>query len=157
MNKQREKEIEYHRNRLKSLEAEAEREERERETLETSYQTLRSTLDTAGISFESFIRHCYRDIKKVTTKIEREKEKQSEQLQEKPARRKQTAKKRRRDVKKSAVTVKIPAGKYTNIPTAPEQIFEVKEKGPRPKLLKNYAEEIGLETLLNECRVTDLA
>lgn len=157
MNKQREKEIDYHRNRLKSLEAEAEREEREREVLNTSYQTLLGTLDEAGISFESFVRHCYRDVKKITTRIEREKEKQSEQLQDTTVKRKQTAKKKRKRVKKVVVTIKIPAGKYTNIPTAPDQVFEVKEKGPRPKLLKSYAEQIGLDTLLKECRINDAA
>lgn len=155
MNKQLEKEIEYHRNRLKSLEAEAEREEREREVLETSYQTLLGTLDEAGISFESFIRHCYREIKKITTKIEREKEKMSDQIQVKTVKRKQITKKRRKRTKKPVVAIKIPAGKYTNVPTAPDQIFEVKEKGPRPKLLKSYAEEIGVETLLKECRISD--
>ena len=155
MNKQREKEIEYHRNRLKSLEAEAEREENEREVLETSYQTLLGTLDEAGISFESFVRHCYREIKKITTKIEREKEKLSEQVQVKAVKRKHVTKKRRKRLKKPAMAIKIPAGKYTNIPTAPDQIFEVKEKGPRPKLLKSYAEEIGVETLLKECRIND--
>jgi hypothetical protein len=49
--------------------------------------------------------------------------------------------------------VKIPAGKYTNIPSEPETLFEVKEKGPRPKVLKNYAEEVGLEQFLDQCRV----
>ena len=155
MNKQREKEIEYHRNRLKSLEAEAEREEREREVLETSYQTLLETLDEAGISFESFIRHCYREIKKITIKIEREKEKLSEQVQVKAVKRKHISKKRRKRVKKPGAAIKIPPGKYTNIPTAPDQIFEVKEKGPRPKLLKSYAQEIGVETLLKECLIND--
>lgn len=156
MNKQREKEIEYYRNRLSSLEAEAEREEREHETLETGYQTLLGTLDEAGISFESFIRHCYRDIKKITTRIEREKAKQNEQLEKKTAGKKRTRIRGRRP-RKPVVTVKIPAGKYTNVPTAPDQVFEVKEKGPRPKLLKAYAEEIGLEALLNECLVNDLS
>jgi hypothetical protein len=33
---------------------------------------------------------------------------------------------------KTTTTIKIPAGKYGNLPDNPDQIIEVKEKGPRP-------------------------
>ncbi|MCU7916277.1 MAG: hypothetical protein KZQ65_10395 [Candidatus Thiodiazotropha sp. (ex Gloverina cf. vestifex)] len=51
------------------------------------------------------------------------------------------------------MTIKIPAGKYGNLPAEPDKVFNVKEKGPRPKALKSYAEEIGLEAFLAQCRL----
>jgi len=64
-------------------------------------------------------------------------------------------KKKRQKRKAPVVTVKIPAGRYANIPEAPDQVFEVKEKGARPKLLKAYAEQVGLERFLQECRLPE--
>ncbi|MEJ2694328.1 MAG: hypothetical protein P8166_15145, partial [Candidatus Thiodiazotropha sp.] len=66
---------------------------------------------------------------------------------------KKVAKKRVSRRKKPNFTVNIPAGKYGNLPSAPDQVFEVKEKGPRPKALKSYAEEVGLEAFFQQCRL----
>ncbi|MEJ1334440.1 MAG: hypothetical protein RPU64_09635 [Candidatus Sedimenticola sp. (ex Thyasira tokunagai)] len=155
MTSQRKKEIESLRAKLASLEAAHEKEEQEREAQKKIYQQLLSSLEEAGISFDSFVRCNYRDIRKVTVKIEREKEKEKGEKTAKSTvkRTKATVKKGRGRKIKATVTVKIPAGQYSNIPAEPEKVFTVKEKGPRPKALKAYAEEVGLEAFMNNCRI----
>lgn len=148
---QRQKEIDSLRSKLAHLEAEQEREEQERAILEQAQVQLLSTLESSGITFESFVRCFFKDIRKLVTKIEFE---QSKSASAKPGKR-IVRKKLTRKTKRTArpkVRVKIPAGRYTNIPADPEKVFEVKDKGPRPKVLKAYAEEIGLEAFLAQCR-----
>ena len=143
------------RNRLASLEAEQERENRERETLDSAQAELLATLDGADISFEAYVRCFIKDIRKILTRIDREQSKEPETaIKRRPGSKKQVTKKRKRR-SKPADTVKIPAGSYSNIPAEPEKVFLVKEKGPRPKVLKAYAEKIGLDAFLEQCRLAE--
>ena len=88
-------------------------------------------------------------------RIEREKEKQAPAAIKPTRKKKASAKKGRGRSVKSKVSVKIPAGKYGNLPGAPDKVFEVKEKGPRPKALKEYAEKVGLQAFFDQCRIGD--
>jgi predicted RNase H-like nuclease (RuvC/YqgF family) len=148
MSTQRQKEIETLRSRLARLEEEQQREQKEREVLESAYGQLLSQLESEGIAFDAFVNFCSRDIKKALTKIERKTGKETA-VEPKPVRKKSAKKSAAKGKTKPKITVKIPAGRYTNIP--PDKIFDVKEKGPRPKLLKAHAEKIGLEAFLREC------
>lgn len=147
----RKKEIDALRARIARLEQQQEKEENERQALEETRDSILKILDDADVSFESFVRFNYKTIRRIVTKIEREQVKVERPA--KPAVKKKVVKKRGRKPAKAKTVVKIPAGKYTNIPSEPETIFEVKEKGPRPKILKQYAEEVGLEKFLEQCRV----
>ena len=88
-------------------------------------------------------------------KIGREKEKQAPVAAKPNRKKKASAKKGRGRSVKPKVSVKIPAGKYGNLPNAPDKVFDVKEKGPRPKALKEYAEEVGLQAFFDQCRIGD--
>ncbi len=149
---QRQKEIESLRQRLARLEAEEAQEQKERAALEETYQQLQASLEAAGLGMDAFVRAFYKEIRKVTSKIERENAKTEAPPQKRSVKKKAGAKKPRKK-SRPTVTVKIPAGNYHNIPAAPDQVFIVKEKGPRPKVLKAYAEEIGLEQFLQQCRM----
>lgn len=147
----RKKEIDALRARITKLEQQQEREEKERIALEETRDSIMKILDDAGISFEAFVRFNYKTIRRIVTKIDREQTKPERPV--KVTAKKKVVKKRSRKTVKSKTRIKIPAGKYTNIPSEPETLFEVKEKGPRPKALKSYAEEVGLEQFLEQCRV----
>jgi len=147
----RKKEIDALRARITKLEQQQEREEKERIALEETRDSIMKILDDAGISFEAFVRFNYKTIRRIVTKIDREQTKPERPV--KVTAKKKVVKKRSRKTAKSKTRIKIPAGKYTNIPSEPETLFEVKEKGPRPKALKSYAEEVGLEQFLEQCRV----
>jgi hypothetical protein len=152
---QREKKIESLRSQLASLEEELEREKKERETLDLAHEQLLSTLTQADLSFESFVRCFFKDVRRIVTRVEREQSKDTNKREPvSPTKKKKAVKSRKRRAKPRR-TIKIPAGRYANVPAEPDKVFEVKEKGPRPKALKAYAEEIGLEALLNQCRLPD--
>lgn len=148
----KQKEIDALRARIIKLEKQQEKEAQESQALEDTRQNIMSILEEAGVSFEAFIRFNYKSIRRIVAKIERE-ESNVVAAPEKRVRKKTTTKKRRRKATRAKTTIKIPAGKYTNVPSAPDTLFEVKDKGPRPKLLKAYAEEVGLETFFEECRI----
>ena len=157
MNRARAKEIEQLRNRLANLKAEQEREQQESETLERAQQELLATLEAAGIGFDAYVRAFSKDIRKILNKLERTPAKsKAAPSATGTGGTKSTARKKRRRVKAKS-TIKIPAGEYANIPDAPDRIFQVKEKGPRPKLLKAHAQALGLEAFLAQCRVSDEA
>lgn len=147
-----EKEIESLRNKLESLEEEKQKEERERALLDGVYSELQGRLEQSGISIDAFILYIYKDAKRVVNKTERQKAKQEAKAPaaDKPKATKKRSKKKR---SKKKTVIKIPAGTYKNIPDAPDRVFDVKEKGPRPKLVKAYAEKIGIEQFMEECRV----
>lgn len=147
----RKKQIDALRAQIAKLEQQQEKEAKERVALEKTRDNILKILKDADVSFEAFVRFNYKTIRKIITKLDREQVKPERTV--KVAAKKKTVKKRARKTAKPKTTVKIPAGKYTNIPNEPETLFEVKEKGPRPKVLKNYAEEIGLEQFLEQCRV----
>ena len=136
---------------IAKLEQQQEKEEKERIALEKTRDSILKILKDADVSFEAFIRFNYKAIQKIVAKIDREQSKPARPV--KAVTKKKVVKKRGRKSAKPKTMVKIPAGKYTNIPSEPETLFEVKEKGPRPKVLKNYAEEVGLEQFLDQCRV----
>ena len=156
MNSKRKKEIDALRNRLATLEAQEKRDLQKKETLEKAHSQLRETLESTEATLEDFVRHLYKDVKRIFTRIERESAKaEPGKAKGQVVKKKATAKKRRQKRKAPVVTVKIPAGRYAHIPEAPDQVFEVKEKGARPKLLKAYAEQIGLERFMQECRLPE--
>ncbi len=147
-----EKEIKSLKARLARLEASAAKDALQKEQLATAYVTLQANLKDAGMSFNVFVKAYYKEIKKAVVRVEA----QNPGLEAANAS-KVTAKKatKKRKAKKAKVsTVKIPAGTYSNLPNNPEQVFEVKEKGPRPKALKLYAEEVGQDAFLEQCRIS---
>jgi hypothetical protein len=157
MSRQRKKQIEALQSQIEELKAEEEREQRERVILEEAYRALTEQLANAGVSFESFVRFSLKEVRRAMAKIDR----QEAPAEEKPVRRK-AAKKRpvrkaraRKSRKAAARPLKIPAGRYTNIPPEPEKVYEVKEKGPRPKAVKAHAESIGIDAFMEQCRVAD--
>ncbi|MEN8177774.1 MAG: hypothetical protein ABFS39_04060 [Pseudomonadota bacterium] len=145
------KEIESLRARILKLEELQENEEKEKQALEDTQQQILKVLEDSGISFESFIRFNYKTVRRIVTKIEKE-QSTAPQIEAKTVKRKAAAKRRKKTTKVKPM-IKIPAGKYSNVPGAPDTVFEVKEKGPRPKVLKSYAEEVGLEIFFKQCRV----
>jgi phenylalanyl-tRNA synthetase beta subunit len=146
------REIESLRARIAKLEQQRDKEEQEREALENTHSAIFEILDKAGLSLEAFLRHNYKAVKRLVGKVEKEEAKAAVQA---PITRKKTTtkKKSRRKAARKKATIKIPAGQYKNIPSDPEKVFEVKDKGPRPKALKAYAEELGLDEFLKQCRV----
>lgn len=156
MTTQREKEIETLRSRLASLEEQLEREKQQQETLDRAREQLQTTLEEAGLNMEAFIRSFIKEFRRVVNRIEREQSKEAAKNKPAPTKsRKKVVKKKRKRRVKAKTTLKIPAGRYSNIPAEPEKVFEVREKGARPKVLKAYAEEVGLEAFLSQCRLPD--
>lgn len=119
------------RGRLAQLEAEAAREAELQGFMQESYDQLVNSLSTRSVSFEEFVVAHQAEIKKILVKSDRA---------------------GGRAVKVSKVSkVKIPAGRYTNVPPSLNDVFTVKEKGPRPKLVREHAENLGLEAFLEQC------
>jgi len=147
MNKKRSREIELLKNRLAILEEEEQREQQEREILEEIYLNLKNELGSNNLTLDSFVKAFYIDFQKTFVMVEGD------------AKRSTTAKTtsrkhgKRKPKRKPSMTIKIPAGKYSNIPPDTKRIIEVKEKGPRPKLLKAHAEMIGIEEFMEQCLV----
>ncbi len=147
----REKEIKSLRARLARLEASAAKDAQQKEQLATAYSALQVNLKEAGMSLNAFVKAYYKEIKKAIVRVET----QNPGLEAQNAPKTAVKKAKKRKTKKAkAPTVKIPAGIYSNVPSDPEQVFEVKEKGPRPKALKSFAEEVGQEAFLKQCRVS---
>jgi hypothetical protein len=142
------KEIESLRAKIARLESEQEKAEMEKKALANATSQIDNILKENGISFETYVRHNQKRIIRFLQKFEDK----SGKPKTKPTTKKKTSRKRKQSAK-TVPTIKIPAGKYGNLPDSPDQVFEVKEKGPRPKVLKCYAEEIGLEAFLSQCRL----
>jgi septation ring formation regulator EzrA len=147
------KEIESLRAKIARLEKEQKKAEQQEKALNSVRDQIDKLLKENGLNLEVYIRSNYTQISRVVAKIEREKGKQTTTPTASISKKKKVAKKRVSRRKKPNFTVKIPAGKYGNLPSAPDQVFEVKEKGPRPKALKAYAEEVGLEAFFQQCRL----
>lgn len=146
------------------LEKEQAREEQEKQALEDTRQGIFDILNNANVSFESFIRFNYKQVRRIITKIDAELAKaatpatSASPAEKKTVKKKVVAKKKGRTARTTRVKkviIKIPAGQYTNIPSEPETVFTVKEKGPRPKAVKAYAEEVGLDAFMEQCRVSE--
>jgi alpha-acetolactate decarboxylase len=150
------KEIETLRAKIAHLEAEQKKTEQREKALAALEQQIDKLLKENDLSLEDYIRSNFAQVNRIVVRIAREKERQAAPATPKrrSSKKKAAVKKRSRSAK-AKLGIKIPAGKYGNLPSAPEQVFEVKEKGPRPKALKSYAEEVGLEAFLNQCRLED--
>ncbi|MCU7843440.1 MAG: hypothetical protein KZQ93_06335 [Candidatus Thiodiazotropha sp. (ex Monitilora ramsayi)] len=144
------KEIESLRAKIARLEQEQQKEEAQKKALATVQALVDKTLKENDISFEAYVRKNYTQIKRIVTKIEKERG-QADTTTKRT--RKKTGPVKKRRARKATVTIKIPAGRYGNLPADPKAEFQVKEKGPRPKALKAYAQEIGLEAFLESCRL----
>ncbi|MEW8682353.1 MAG: hypothetical protein AB2536_10635 [Candidatus Thiodiazotropha endolucinida] len=144
------KEIESLRAKIARLENEQKKAEIVKKALASANTQIDKILKDNGINFEAYIRHNYKRVSRIVQKIEGKSDKTKTKTKRSTQKR---STRRGQRIPKSAATIKIPAGKYGNLPSNPDRVFEVKEKGPRPKLLKGYAEEIGLEAFMNQCRI----
>lgn len=144
------KEIESLKAKIARLETEQKKAEMVKNALTNVNTQIDKILKDNGINFETFVRHNHKRISRILQKLEGQSHKAT--VKTKRASKKKSTRKSKQGVK-AATSIKIPAGKYGNLPGNPDQVFEVKEKGPRPKVLKGYAEEIGLEDFLNQCRL----
>jgi hypothetical protein len=144
------REIDSLRAKIARLEKEQKKAEQQKQALDKVQSQIDKILKDNGISFEAYVRSHHLQISRVLAKIERVKDKSATPI--KRVSKKKVASKQRRG-RKIPSQIKIPAGQYGNLPSDPDLRFEVKEKGPRPKALKAYAEEIGLEAFLAKCRI----
>ncbi len=176
------RQIDQLRAQMDELVARREREQREIEVHTRAYENLKNTLLESNVSIDSFFRFAYRDIKRVVARIERERMQEDEgsaatqpesesesesksELESTPAavpvrRERQTRRSEKRPGRRTKASrkkkpIKIPGGRYTNIPPDMEVIHTVRDKGPRPKLIKAWAEEIGEERFMEECRINE--
>jgi hypothetical protein len=143
----RKKEIDLLRKKIAKLEAQVAREAEIRDTVSKIYKDLKSQISKAGVTLEEVIRAHHRDFLRIMDRIHKS---DQEAASIKPKKSRKKAKKAARKAKKA--TIKIPAGKYSNIPPDEKMVFEVKPRGPRPKILKAHAEKLGLEKFLKECK-----
>jgi prefoldin subunit 5 len=144
------KEIESLRAKIAQLENQQKKAEMVERAVANANSQIDKVLKDNGISFEAYIRHNHKKVSRIIHKLGDQTDKLKAQA--KRSTKKKPARKSRQDAKTTA-TIKIPAGKYANLPSDPEQVFEVKEKGPRPKPLKAYAQEVGLEAFMAQCRI----
>ncbi len=146
------KQIESLKAEITRLEQEQQKTEQEQQTLKEVSAKISSILQESGISFESYITHHIKKVSRIVEKLEVRNGAKTTAPAKKTAKARRAKKPRKSS--NPTITVKIPAGRYGKLPNQPEAVFEVKEKGPRPKALKAYAEEVGLETFLDQCRMT---
>jgi septal ring factor EnvC (AmiA/AmiB activator) len=147
------KEIDSLRAKIARLEKEQKKAEQQAKALAAVQGQIDKLLKENGLNLEAYIRSQYTQISRVFAKIEREKSSLATTPKKQAGKKKSVARKHRAGSKKPSLSIKIPAGKYAHVPTAPDRVFEVKEKGPRPKLLKTYAEKVGLEVFFEQCRL----
>ncbi len=147
------REIDSLRAKIARLEKEQKKAEQQEKALAAVQGQIDKLLKDNGLNLETYIRSQYVQISRVFAKIEREKGSLATTPKKQAGKKKSVARKRRTGGKKPSLSIKIPAGKYTHVPTAPDRVFEVKEKGPRPKLLKAYAEKVGLEAFFEQCHL----
>jgi vacuolar-type H+-ATPase subunit I/STV1 len=137
---------------ISRLEKEQEKAEQEKRALQAVTKQVTSVLKENGVSLEAYIRFNLIKVSRIVQKFEAEQPLNTEKPVKTTA--PSSRKKKTLKARKAKNIVKIPAGRYSKLPSQPEQIFEVKEKGPRPKALKAYAEEVGLEAFLEKCRIS---
>jgi len=128
------KKIEQLRAEIADLEAAEARAAEMREAMESAHQGLISALENSGIRFDDYVSAHAGVYRKALNKSSGGSSRSS------------------RASTKSKV--KIPAGDYGNIPSQPGKTFTVKEKGPRPKAVREYAEEIGVDAFMSRCRLS---
>lgn len=132
------KKIDALRAQIAELEAAQARAAEVQQAMESAHSGLLSALEDSGIKFEEYVANYAREYRRAVDKAEGT----------------SSGRGRRRAAGSAKSKVKIPAGTYNNIPSEPDRTFEVKEKGPRPKAVREYAEEVGLEAFLARCRVS---
>ena len=147
------KEIDSLRAKIARLEKEQKKIEEQEKALAKVQDEVAKLFKESGISLETYIRTNYAQISRIVAKLDREKAAPKPAVKKRSAKKRAAARKRPARTPTASRAVRIPAGKYGNLPSAPERIFEVKEKGPRPKALKAYAEEVGLEVFFKQCRI----
>jgi hypothetical protein len=145
------KEIDTLKAKLARLEKEQEKAARESQAVKQASDEIDKILKQQDISLESYVAHNLKKISRIVNKLEQPQQGTQEKATTKKTRKKVTRKKRA--ARTPTVTVKIPAGNYSKLPDNPDQVYVVKEKGPRPKALKAYAEQVGLEAFLEQCRI----
>ncbi|MES9861386.1 MAG: hypothetical protein ABW157_05535 [Candidatus Thiodiazotropha sp. LLP2] len=148
-----EKQIEVLRAEITRLEKEQQRAEQERKALQNVSEQITAILKENDVTFEAYIGYQLKKVSRIVQKLETKHSSKTAPPAKKAPKSRATGKRGQTKPSKAKITVKIPAGQYNKLPTQPDQVFEVKEKGPRPKILKAYAEEIGLEAFLNQCRI----
>lgn len=127
------KKIEQLRAEIAELEAEQARAAQIRESMESAHQSLISALESTGIRFDDYVNAHAGVYRKALNKP--------------------VGGTTRRGRASTKSKVKIPAGDYGNIPSQPGETFTVKEKGPRPKAVREYAEEVGVDAFMTRCRL----
>lgn len=135
MSKQRQKEIEELRSRITALEADEKKESENQDIIISAHSHLKATLEKSGISLDQYVRSHIKEYRKILSSIGSK-----------------SGTRRQRRVPTS--NIKIPAGIYGNIPSIPGKQIEVKEKGPRPSVVRAYAEEIGIDAFLSKCQIS---
>jgi hypothetical protein len=136
--------------RLEKAQQEAEQEKR---ALAQANEQITAILKESGVTFEAYIGSQLKKVSRIVHKLEAKQDAKTDSSGTKSTKSRSPRKGRQSRSSRAKITVKIPPGEYGKLPSQPEQVFVVKEKGPRPKLLKAYAEEIGLEAFLNQCRL----
>lgn len=147
------KQIETLKAEITRLEEEQQKAEQEKRALDSASEQIDSILTETGISLETYIGYNLKKISRIVHKLEASQTTSPVSPAKKTSKARTPTRKRRKS-SKPTITVKIPAGQYSRLPSQPEHVFEVKKKGPRPKLLKDYAEEVGLEAFLDQCRIS---
>ncbi len=137
---------------IDELKVQKEQAKKQRAALDEAYKALKAQLKEAGLSFDALVRFALRDVRRVLEQVDKETVPEQAPPRRKTAKKQAAPKTRGR---KPAPGIKIAAGRYGNIPPDTEQVYQVKEKGPRPKSLKAYAEEIGIDAFLERCRLGD--
>jgi uncharacterized protein YydD (DUF2326 family) len=144
------KQIDSLKAKIARLENEQKKEELVKKALANANEQIDKILKDNGINFETYIQHNYKRVSRIMQKLEGRIDKVKDEAKRTS---KKKASRKARQSAKTVTSIKIPAGKYGNLPDNPDQVFEVKEKGPRPKVLKGYAEAIGLEAFMTQCRL----
>ena len=150
-------------NRIQALQAEIdqlkvqkEHAKKERAALDEAYKRLKAQLKEAGLGFDALVRFALKDVRRVLEQVDKEAASEEVPRTRKTAKKKAAPKSRGpRQARAAGPAIKIPAGRYGNVPANPDAVYQVKEKGPRPKPLKAYAEEIGIDAFLERCRLGD--
>ncbi|MES9941603.1 MAG: hypothetical protein ABW104_08395 [Candidatus Thiodiazotropha sp. 6PLUC2] len=148
-----EKQIEALKAEITRLEKEQQKADQEKRALRNASEQITAILKENDVSFEAYIGYQLKKVSRIVDKLLEKQATKASAPVKKPVKSRTTSKRRQAVKSKAKITVKIPAGQYGKLPAQPEQVFEVKEKGPRPKILKAYAEEIGLEAFLSQCRI----
>ena len=120
---------------IKQLQVSQAQEAAQRNKIKRAHGELIRALKRAGVSLDQYIELFEDDYKRAINKRIRA-----------------SAASGRRGRPKKAV-IKIPAGVYGNIPGAGKQRITVNVRGPRPELLKAYAEQVGIDAFLKKCKV----